>query len=223
MKRLVGLLVLLCLIVPTATACGKTKSSIPPAERLAAAQKLLDATSGLRIDLHTDRLPEGINGLMMAKGIGTKAPAFKGEVRIVTNGLPAGVAVVAVDGQVYINLGSWKPINPADFGAPDPATLFGTSGGLSGLLTQVSNPKAGKDTRRGDQVYSTISGTIPGSAVKALVPQAAETEFAATFLVDDKNKLWQVVIKGPFYPKVEDVTYTIDLADYGTTATITKP
>lgn len=222
MRRLLVLVAALGLLTGT-SACGKTESTVPPEKRLAAAQKLLDETSGLKINLHTDKLPEGINGLLEAKGIGTKAPAFQGDIRAVLNGLPAGVPVIAVDNKVYINLGKWKAIDPTDFGAPDPAKLFGTSGGLSGLFTQVSDAKAGKQTRRGEHVYSTITGKIPGSAVKALVPQATEKDFDATFLIDDRDQVWQVVLTGPFYPKVDDVTYTIDLSDYGTTATITAP
>lgn len=224
MRRVFGLFAAL-IFAFTMTGCGKSGASDKPvSERLAAAASNLESTSGVRVDLHTEDLPKGVNGLISAKGVGTADPAFEGDIQIVTDGLSAGSPIVAVDGKVYINLGSWKSIDVSDFGAPDPALLFGTSGGLAGLFSQVSDATAGKDVRRGDKIYSTITGTIPGDSVHALVPGAANSPFKATFLLDESDVVSRMVITGPFYPKAgSDNTYTIDLSEYGTTATIAKP
>lgn len=218
----------LLLILATATGCGGSDSASPsrsPGDRLASAQTYLDEAKGVTIAMSTPSLPKGVQGILKASGVGTKTPAFKGKISVVRSGLSIEVPVISVDGKVYIQFGgSWQKIDPSDFGAPDPAALFQSGTGLSTLLSNVTGAKAGKDTREGKQVFSTIAGKVPGKDVAAIVPSASATsDFDATFVLDDKDHLVTAVLSGPFYPDADDVTYTIKFSEYGKTETITAP
>jgi lipoprotein LprG len=221
------LLGVLLLLLGTTAACGggSKASTKPVGDRLASAQKYLDTTKGVTIAMSTPSLPQGVQGILKATGLGTKAPAFKGKISVVRSGLSIEVPVISVDGDVYIEFGgSWQKIDPAGFGAPDPADLFQADSGLSTLLTGVKGAKAGKDTRDGKDILSTISGTLTGAKIKAIIPTASDkSDFKANFVLDDKDHLVTAVLTGPFYPDVDDVTYTIRFSSYGKTETIKAP
>ena len=226
MKKPAIVLGVMLLVAGLVSGCGGAeKSDKPVAQRLAVAQKFLEKSNGVQIALGTPQLPQGVQGILKATGIGTKQPAFKGEISVVQNGLSVNVPVRAVNGDVYIQFGGrWQKIDPADFGAPDPADLFRVDGGLASLLSDVEGAKAGKDTREGKRILSTITGKIPGSRVAEVIPSAsAKTPFDATFTLDDTDHLTKVVLKGPFYPKADDVTYTIAFSDYGSSTIVTAP
>src|SRR3954453_22228087 len=95
--RLFAMVVLALTAVLVAGCSSSEKPSESPTKMLAAAKKNLDATPGVRIGLSTDKLPTGVNGLLAAHGIGTHAPAFKGDIKVVVSGLTADAAVVAVE------------------------------------------------------------------------------------------------------------------------------
>lgn len=227
MKRLLGLLAALLLVLGLA-ACGggDEEPDQTPQERLAEAKQTFDDAAGVRVDLSTDRdeFPSGTNGILQATGVGVKDPAgFTGDLTAITGGLSATVPTIATGGKVYVDFGGWNVIDPADFGAPDPATLFAADGGFSSLLVDVQGLEAGEDTRRGESVLSTLTGTLSGEQVQAIIPLAAAEDFEAEYLLTEDNRLDQVVLTGPFYPGEDDVTYTIAFSDYGATETITAP
>jgi lipoprotein LprG len=208
--------------------CGGDDTPKPsPEKTLAAAKENLDTTSGVRIGLSTRKLPTGVNGLLEADGIGTHDPAFEGDIKVSAGGITADAAVVAVDGVVHAKLPfrtTCVPIKPGDYGAPDPAALMSTDGGLSSLLTSATDVEAGKEVRDGSAVLTSYTGTVPGRAVAQVIPSASATEdFDATFTVDDEQKLAKAVLTGPFYPRAEDVTYTITFKAYGTEKDIKAP
>lgn len=224
--RALALIAVTVLVLGGVAGCGGTKKPDKPVpERLATAQKYLNETDGVKIGLSTPALPQGVQGVLKADGIGTKQPAFKGNITVVQNGLSVQVPVVAVDGKVQIQFGgSWQTIDPKKFGAPDPASLFTSDGGLATILTDVQGAKAGKDTRDGKRVLSTITGKVSGQRVSSIIPSATSTsDFTATFTLDDTDHLTKVVLTGPFYPKAAPVTYTITFSDYGSTEIITAP
>jgi lipoprotein LprG len=217
------------LVGPVALAgcSGGDEQKVSPEKTLAAAKKNLDATSGVRIGLSTARLPSGVNGLLTADGIGTHDPAFDGRIRISASGVTADATVVAVSGKVFAKLPfttRFAPIDPGDFGAPDPADLMNNEGGLSSLLTSAQGVKQGDAVREGKTVLSSYAATVPGKAVASVIPSASPSaDFEATFTVTDADRLAKAVLKGPFYPKAKDVTYTITFEDYGTEKNITAP
>jgi lipoprotein LprG len=210
------------------TACsGDSQPETSPEDTLAAAKKTLDGTSGVTIGLSTPQLPTGVTGLLKADGVATHDPAFKGAIKVAASGITADASVVAVDGVVYAKLpftSKFVKIDPADYGAPDPADLMNPDGGLSSLLTAAEDVKKGDSVRDGKVVLSSFTGTVPGKDVAAVIPSAdATADFDATFTVDDKDRLSKAVLKGPFYPKADSVTYSITFGDYGSKPTITKP
>ncbi len=211
--------------------CGNDEPSsedTTPEEVLAAAKATLDETPGVHVVLSTDKLPKGISGILNADGIGTHAPAFEGTLKVVASGISADAEVIAVDNIVYAKLPfttEFAEIDPADYGAPDPADLMGTKGGLSSLLTSMEDVKEGEPVRDGALVLTEYTGTVPGDVVAGIIPTAsADVDFDATFTVTDENVLNEAVLTGPFYPKgAEDVTYTIRFDRYGTSKDIAAP
>lgn len=198
-----------------------------PEDRLAAAKQQLDDTSGVNISLATDKLPPGVNGLLSAQGVGTHAPAFEGSLKVAASGITADADVVAVDDVVYAKLPfttKFVKIDPADYGAPDPADLLSPEGGLSSLLTAAQDVEAGDEVRDGEAVLSEFTATVPGEAVAAVIPSAsADADFDATFTLDDSDQLAEVVLTGPFYPGAGETTYTVRFAEYGTEKDIRAP
>ena len=226
--RLSALALALAALLLGATACsGDSKPETSPEETLAAAKKNLDDTSGVKIGLSTPKLPTGVTGLLKADGAATHDPAFKGTIKVAASGITADASVVAVGGVVYAKLpftSKFVKIDPADYGAPDPADLMNPDGGLSSLLTAAQDVKKGDSVRDGKVVLSSFTGTVPGKDVAAVIPSAdAKADFDATFTVDDKDRLSKAVLTGPFYPKADSVTYSITFDDYGSNPTITKP
>lgn len=198
-----------------------------PEEVLASAKTTLDETSGVHIVLSTDDLPPGTSGILNADGIGTHSPAFEGSLKVVASGITADAEVVAVDHVVYAKLPfttNFAEIDPADYGAPDPAALMSTEDGLSSLLTSIEGVEEGEPKRGGELVLTEYTGTVPGDVVAGIIPTAsADSDFEAKFTVTDDDVLNEAVLTGPFYPKADDVTYTIAFDQYDTSKNITAP
>jgi lipoprotein LprG len=172
-------------------------------------------------------LPDDVDALVEASGIGTHAPAFDGTIKVQTNNLTLEVPVVAVEGLVFAKLPGLKEyveVEAEDYGAPDPADLMDTTSGLSSWLTAAEDVEKGDETRDGDQVLTTYTGTLPGPAVAEVIPSAStKSDFDARFQLDDDGRLAVAVVTGPFYEGAGDIEYTVRLEDYGTEKDITRP
>ena len=214
------------------TACtgddGEGGDGRPPEEVLAAAKQTFDEADGVRISLHTDELPDGVDGLLSAEGVGTRAPAFEGTITVPLGAFEPEVPVVAVDGAVYAQLpltSGWQEIDPAEYGAPDPAALMSPDEGFSSLLTAAEDVEAGESVRGGDdnsEILTEFTGTVPGEVVAPIIPSASG-DFEATFTVTDDDQLREAVLTGAFYADAEPVTYTLGFTDYGVEQEITAP
>ena len=116
----------------------KADMKAKPEAKPEAAKSALDDTSGVTIKLSTKDLPSGVTGITSAEGTGVHPSAFEGTFKLSVNGLPADADVIAVNGKTYAKnsllLPDWSEIDPADYGAPDPAKLMDPDGGFSGLL-----------------------------------------------------------------------------------------
>ena len=126
--------------------------------------------------------------------------------------------------QVPLSTG-WSDIDPAEYGAPDPAQLMDPDAGFSSLLPATTDLEQGEQVRGGTDnrdVLTEYSGTVPGSTVKNIIPTASG-DFDATYTVSDDGELREVVLTGVFYPDSESMTYTIGFSDYGTSQEITAP
>ena len=190
---------------------GSSDNDEPPADRLSTAKASLDDADYIAFTLSTDSLPDGLNaGLMKAAGTGTHDPSFTGSVDVKAK-LSINAPVISVDGTVYAQLPiiGWREIDPADYGAPDPAALMDTSTGLSSLFPKTVDPTLGDQVREGDQVLDTIHGTLPGDAVGAVFPSAGDGEFDVTYSVTSDDAIEGIDVTGPFYGDAGDVAYTL--------------
>jgi len=217
----------LAAVLVLAGCAGSSDDGPPPEDVMAETRPQLDETSGVHVSLATDDLPDGVDGVMEATGVGTHAPAFEGEIKVLVEQVTVTVPVVALDGAVHAKLPfttRYAEIDPAEYGAPDPARLMATEGGISAWLTEATGLEQGDQTRQGEAVLTTYTGTVPGEAVTSVIPSADETaDFDATFAVDDDDRLVEAVVTGPFYGTAGDVAYTVTLSDYGTDEEIAAP
>jgi lipoprotein LprG len=194
---------------------------------LGAAKKSLDETSGVTLSLSAKKLPDGVDGVLDAKGVATHAPAFDGDLTLAVNGLDLDVEVVSVGGTVYARLpftSTFREVNPADYGAPDPAQLMDPTTGLSSWLTEATGVKKGDRVREGDSVLTSYDGTLAGTVVDSSISSADESaDFPVSFRIDDDGRLRAVRISGPFYGPEGQVDYTVGVDDYGTDRDIEAP
>lgn len=197
------------------------------ADRLAAAKTTIDQAETISIDLSTKSLPDGITGLLSAEGQGNHSPAFTGDVTVVTGGASLGAEVIAVDGVVYAKTGflpDFTRMDPAQLKAPDPASLMAADDGITQILVETDDLADGGQSRDGKDVLTTITGTLPGSAVSKIIPSAdADGTFAVKYRLDDDDELRDATLTGVFYPGGGKVTYTVALATSDTPVTIEAP
>jgi lipoprotein LprG len=223
----VGLLAPVLLLVTGCSADEEPTDDRTPAEVLAEAKKQLDETSGVSLELSTEELPDGVDGVLQATGTATRAPAFDGDLKVLFNNLTFDVPVVSVDGTVHAQIpGSTEmaEITPADYGAPDPANLMNPDGGISSWLTAAEGVEEGDQQREGRLVVTEYTATLPGKAVSGVIPSADESaEFEATFTVTDDDRLDSARIVGPFYGDQGDVDYTIRVEEYDVDKDISAP
>jgi lipoprotein LprG len=224
-----ALVPLVLAVAVMATGCGgKPSADQDPATALKTAQHTLEATSGITLSLATDDLPDGVQGLKSASGTVTDAPAYDGTLGVVTGIGSFSVPVKAVGGKVYAQIPltpGWSQLNPSDYGAPDPSQLISADQGVPSILAATTGAKNGDDIRGGTdnkEVLSTYSGTVPASAVSAIIPGATGS-FSATYALTSGDELRQVKLTGVFYAGHPANTYTLVLTDYGTTKDITAP
>lgn len=212
--------------------CGGGEEDGPkeksPTEVMARAKKLFDDATSVHLALATKSSPPaGSNGVLGADGDLTHDPAFKGDVKVVISGLTATVPVTAVDGKVYAKLPlstGYATIDPTEYGAPDPADFADPDKGLSALLSEIKDLKKGKETRSADQILTTYTGTLPGSAVKEIIPSASTKQTYETEVgVDEDGYATTVEVTGAFFSTDDDVTYDVKFSGYDKDVEITAP
>ncbi|GAA0984009.1 hypothetical protein ENKNEFLB_03105 [Nocardioides aquaticus] len=199
-----------------------------PEEVLALAKTTLDDTSGVQLSLTTDNLPDGTTGITSATGVATAAPAFEGEIAVSLAGNSVEVPVVAVGGEVFAELPlvpGFQTIDPGEYGAPDPAELIDPELGVSTLLTATEEPTEGETVRGGadnSEVLTEYSGTVTDDVMTNVIP-SAEGDFDVVYTITEDGELRSAELTGVFYPSSAEMTYTVDLTDYGTEQDITAP
>lgn len=209
--------------------CGEDNESAEtsPAEVMETAKKNFDDASSVHISLSTDSTPSKGNGVLGATGDVTQDPAFNGNVKVVLSGLTATVPVTSIGGKVYAKLPlqtKFAVIDPAEYGAPDPADFADPENGLSGLLTKLEGLKKGEEKRSGDKILTTYTGTLPGTAVEKIIPSAvAEETYETRIGVDEDGFASTVKVTGPFFSGNDDVTYDVKLSEYDKGVKITAP
>ena len=206
----------------------KVSSGKSPDDVMVLAKQTLDETSGVRLTLKADALPAGVSAISAAEGVGTHAPAFEGTLDVVFGGNEFEVPVVAVDGTVHAQVPlvpGWSDVDPAEYGAPDPAQLMSTDTGFSSLLPATDEVEEGESVRGGennDEVLTEFTGTVAGDVVSNVIPSASG-DFDVTYTISAEGELRTAELTGVFYPDTEPMTYTIGFDDYGTEQDITAP
>lgn len=226
---LAGLCLALCAVgLGACTDDGGGEPAEDLGARLESARTALDEAPSLQLELTTESLPDGVVGLVSADGVGNHDPAFEGSVTVEASALgEIDADVIAVDGDVYAELPftpGFSPVDPAELGAPDPAALVATEGGVSGWLTSADDLASEGESRDGEDVLTAVSGTLPGDVVADLIPTAdAEADFAVEFRLADDDVLRDASISGPFYPDGGDVTYELAVQPSDESVDITAP
>jgi lipoprotein LprG len=225
-RLLVAALALTLLLCGCSGGSGAASSSQSPEKRLAAARRNLDSASYVGFTMTATSLPKGLQGLLSATGTGTHAPAFTGTVKV-QSGVDLTAPLIAVDGRVYAKLpfAGWSRLNPADYGAPNPADLMDPGGGVSSLLAATEHLHEGGSQRVGDKVLTSIDGTVPGAAMRRVFPSSGAEDFSVSYLLTDDNSLDSVRVTGPFYPAAgtADVTYDISIDTHARSVDIKAP
>jgi lipoprotein LprG len=213
-----------------ASACsGAPAAEAPtPAERLAEARDVLDATPSVSVELTGEDLPT--TGIVLVSGTGVAAhpSSFEGELRIAQSGLAATVPLVSIDGTVWAQLPfttSYAEVDPSSFGVGDPGQLIVIEGGVSGLLTADPDPGDLGEIRVEGEVLEEYEAVLPGAVVGSLLTIADRgATVDARFAVDpETSELRRAVLTGPFYAGGGEQTYTLLLDDYGVEADIRAP
>jgi lipoprotein LprG len=199
----------------------------PPAEQLATARANLEKSPAVAFTLTSTGLPSKAIGVSGAKGTGLfEPPSFQGTLNATVSGVTGTVEVIAVEQDVYMKFftPTYNKIDPADYGAPNPAQLFNTETGITALIGKTEKVAAGADKREGSDVLKTFTGTVPGSAVADLLLIGDRSgTFDVTYGVTTPGKeLRSVVLSGPFYPG-STATYTLGLKSLAQPVAITRP
>lgn len=214
-------------VLMASSACSDSGDEASPADALASAKQQLDETTGVALDLTSGGLPDGVDGLTAASGMATHAPAFEGEIELEVAGLGMKVPVVGVDGLVFAKLpftSSFAEIDPAEYGAPDPAALLNPDTGISSWLVEAEGVTRGEQVREGEVVLTSFAGTLAGEVVDRSIPSAVENaEFEVTFALDEDDLLHKVEVAGPFYEEGSTVEYAVEFSEYGSNPQITRP
>lgn len=229
LQLLLAPLLLVALAACTGDSGGSEDQEPTAEEVMATAQQTFEETSGLRLAMTTDDLPETVPGILSAEGVGTTVPAFEGEITVSLSGQSVTVPVVAVDGAVYAQLpftSSFGKVDPAEYGAPDPAALLDPESGFPALLTSTEGLEEGESVRGGadnSEILTEYTGTIAAADMQAVIPSASGGAFDVAWQVSDSRELRQAVLTGTFYPDSDPMTYTVDFSDYGTEQEIARP
>lgn len=235
-SSLPALLVALGLMLASLAACSGSEDPVSkdktPEQVMAEAKQIIDDTEGLELDLNTEDLPDGVDGVRRATGYANHQPAFDGTITAALSllgGNEVDIPVVAVDGSVYAKippLPVYREVDPDDYGVPDPAVLLSPDQGVSSLLVATTDLEQGEEVRGGennDEVLTEYTGKLPAEAVSQVIPSASGDDFDVTYTIASDGELREAVITGQFYPDADPNTYQLRLSDYGTDKTVTAP
>src|SRR5215471_3054925 len=208
-------------------ACGGAQGS--GVSLLTRAKTMLDAAGSAHFTLSSSGAHSD-SGVTLLGGSGDiqRPDAFTGTLNIIISGFTTSVAAVSTHGTFYIRNpldNQFETADPTQYGFADPARLINPSSGLSSLLLKCADVSQQGDDRLAGQLLHELSCSLPGSAVQALLTDAApdQTVSARVGVVADSGQLRRVVLTGPFYSSTSTTTFTLVIDNYGANVTITAP
>ncbi len=228
------LVVLACGALLAAGGCSgdEAEPDAPPtrsaAEQLAAAKSVLDGAGSVALDLSSSDVPARENGVTAAKGSGVVSetePQFEGTITGSIKGVPGTIDTIAIGDTAYIKFFTpdFVETDLDTINAPNPATFFDPSQGVSSLLTATTDPTAAGQIRSGSEVLDRIDGGLPADRVESLFHLGDGTgTYTVSYGLAEGDELRRASIVGPFFPGAE-ATYTLVLKDYGKPVEITRP
>lgn len=213
--------------------CGEGRT---PEEAMELAKETLDDAAGLELDLYASDLPRESDGLVRASGAVVRPASFTGSGVARAGGFEVEAELRAIDDMIWIRsealgnrwleLAALKQFGFAIPEIPNPAELLSPDAGLSTLLLETEDLGTCEVFRGGEdnkELLSSYDGTLPGAAVREVVPMATGDEFAMEYLLTSDAELREMRITGEFYSGGTDVTYVVNLSDYGHTEEIKAP
>jgi lipoprotein LprG len=228
-RRTAALSVVLAVLLPL-SACGGSDAATDgksTKDVLALAKEKFDDTKSVHFTLSTKATPTKGDAVLGAEGSLTHQPAFEGQVTVVLGGFNADVPVVAIDDEVYAKLPltpKYVPIDPGEYGAPNPADFADPDKGISGLLLELEDAKQDGQKRDGDQVLTTYTGTLTGDLVQPIIPSADDAgSYRTTVGIDESGRIITLRVTGDFFAHDGDVTYDLVFDDYDKDVEITAP
>jgi lipoprotein LprG len=198
-----------------------------PTEQLAAARANLEKSPAVTFTLDATGLPSKAIGVSAAKGTGLfTPPSFQGTLNATIAGVTGTVEVIAVEQDTYMKFFTpgYNKIDPATYGAPNPAQLFNKETGITSLIGKTESLAKGEQVRDGSEVLTSFTGKVAGAAVADLfvIGDRAAT-FDVTYGVTQSSKeLRTVLLKGPFYAGSTS-TYSLRLKSLAQPVAITRP
>lgn len=203
--------------------------SRPPtaSQRLAEARKVIDGTPGYHFKLQGTDVPKTSSGVLSGEGDVIARPAFKGTLSVQAGSLSASVPVISTGGKTWAKMpfaAKMSEIDPNTYGAPDPNKLFSKSQGVATLLPQTKDPVFGAKLRDGKDIVQTVTGTLPGSAVKTVLNMGdGSGSFTVKYALTDDNQVRSAQVVGPFFAGTAKTTYDLTFTNYGQTVDIQAP
>jgi lipoprotein LprG len=108
--RLLAILAAALLLAGCGGDSGDKKADTSQLEkRLSAARQSIDTAETVNISLATKSLPDGVTGLLSARGQGNHSPALKGTVKVITGGSTLSADVVSAVGTLLAK-SSFSPL-----------------------------------------------------------------------------------------------------------------
>ena len=209
------------------TACGQPEGNA--LTMLTKAKTLLDSTSSAHFTLSsTGARSDSSVTLLGGNGDIQRPDAFHGTLNIVIAGFTTSVAAVSSHGTFYIQNPldqQFESADPSMYGFADPGRLMDTKTGLSSLMLKCTDVSEKGDDRSGGELLHELSCTLPGTAVQALLTDAAPDQpvSATVGIAAGSGQLRRVVLTGPFYSSTTSTTFTLVIDKYGENVTITPP
>lgn len=219
----------------TAAGCGGsggggTTPTLDATTLLQRAKATFDSTSAFHVRLTSSDVPSGTTGplLTSATGDAVRPGSFSGTLGVELAGSPLQIPVVSVGGKLYAKLpfsGAYTQANAAQYGFSDPGRLLNPTSGISILLPATRNPTLGSQLRIQGELLQSVSGTLPGQTVKAVLVDAQPGHpVDVTYDISTStNQVREVVLTGPILQAGHDSTFTLLLTRYGEKVSVTPP